>query len=67
MTKKIEAKVFIERIYCDGCGSELSKTGRVYESYPEKYEYECRNPLHFPETKVMTITPELYPKITYEL
>lgn len=41
MEKQIEMKSFEVHQYCDKCGTELTFTGEVLLSYPEKYVHKC--------------------------
>ena len=41
MEKQIEMKSFEIHQYCDKCGEELTFTGEVLLSYPEKYVHKC--------------------------
>ena len=42
MEKQTEVKSFEVRQYCDKCGEELTFTGEVLLSYPEKYVHKCK-------------------------
>lgn len=41
MKKEVEVKTVEVRQYCDKCGEELTFTGEVLLSYPEKYVHKC--------------------------
>lgn len=41
MEKQTEVKTFEIHKYCDKCGEELTFTGEVLLSYPEKYVHKC--------------------------
>jgi hypothetical protein len=43
----------------------MKPTGRVYSTYPPKYEYECTDKNNCRGGELLTTT-EIYPKITYE-
>ena len=41
MVKKTEVKTFINRIYCDKCGTEMRTSPVLLTTYPPQYQYEC--------------------------
>lgn len=43
MVKKFKTKTFIERLYCDKCGTEMQWTGVCLTSYPAQYPHKCPN------------------------
>lgn len=60
MEKQIEMKSFEVHKYCDKCGTELTFTGEVLLSYPEKYVHKCEKCGH------TEWFPKSYPCIEYK-
>lgn len=60
MTNETEVKTIEVRQYCDKCGGELTFTGEVLLSYPEKYVHKCEKCGH---TEWL---PKSYPCIEYK-
>lgn len=43
MVKEQEVKVFMERLFCNKCETEMEPTGVVLCSFPPQYEHYCPN------------------------
>ena len=60
MKNETEVKTIEVRQYCDKCGEELTFTGEVLLSYPEKYVHRCEKCGH------TEWFPKSYPCIEYK-
>lgn len=60
MVKEKSAKVYVEHLYCDKCGTEMEHTGVVINTYPAIYPYKC------PKCGWEVEMSELYPKTVFK-
>ncbi len=57
-------RTVLQRAYCQCCGQELTKTGRVFYSSPLQYEYKCDNE-NCSSYNVVFNSTECYPRIRF--
>ena len=60
MVKKTEVRTYINRLYCDKCGTEMETSPVVLTTYPPQYQYKC------PKCGECTVSTNSYPYIEYE-
>lgn len=60
MIKTFRTKTFIERLYCDNCGTEMQSTGIALTTYPAQYPHKC------PNCGEQVTMMELYPRSVFK-
>lgn len=60
MVKSNEVKVYIDRLYCNECGTEMEQGDIVLCTYPPQYPHIC------PKCGFRITTDIKYPNVRYE-
>jgi len=61
MIRRKRVDTFIERLFCNDCGSEMKSTGQYASDGPPKMEHQCPN---CPNTEIVSGDP--YPRLAYK-